>query len=58
MSAATNDVHRHEQRLIKKGIEQDAFELALKIKRNLGIEKALELSEFSHQELEKEKLDR
>lgn len=66
LSAASNDVLRQEQRLIDKGIkqgieqgiEQGAFDLALKIKRDLGLEKAIELSGFSRQELESEKLNR
>ena len=62
LSATTFAVHQNEQRLIdkgrKQGIEQGAFEMALKIKRNLGLEMALELSDFSRQELESEKLNR
>ena len=54
LSAAINDVRRQEKRLIDKG----AFEMALKIKRNLGLEMAIEVSGFSRQELESEKLNR
>ena len=37
---------------IEQGIEQGEFVMALKIKEELGIEKALELSNFSRSELE------
>ncbi|WP_407461633.1 hypothetical protein, partial [Methanobrevibacter sp.] len=66
LSAAINDVRRQEKRLIDKGInqgieqgiEQGAFDLALKVKMEFGLEKAIELSGFSRQELESEKLNR
>ncbi|WP_298524449.1 hypothetical protein [uncultured Methanobrevibacter sp.] len=58
MSATRIAVHQNKQRLINEGIEQGAFEMALKIKRNFGLEKALELSDFSRQKLENEKLNR
>ena len=54
MSATSMAMRQYRQRLI----EQGAFELALKIKDDLGLEKAIELSGFSRQELESEKLDR
>ena len=66
LSAGINDVRRQEKRLIDKGIkqgrkqgfEQGAFDMALKVKRVFGLEKALEICDFSRQELESEKLNR
>jgi hypothetical protein len=43
---------------ISQGIKQGAFELALKFKKDLGIEKVLEISDFTREELENEKLNR
>lgn len=40
-----------------KGIIDGKFELAIKIKHDLGIEKALELTNFTKEELEKEELN-
>lgn len=40
-----------------KGIEKGEFNMALRIKEKLGIEKALELSDFSREELESGKLN-
>ena len=54
LSATTMAVQQNKQRLI----EQGAFEMALKIKREFGLEKAIELSGFSRHELESEKLNR
>ena len=57
LSAGINDVRRQEKRLIDKGIKKGAFELALKVKREFGLEEAIEISGFSRTELENEKLD-
>lgn len=45
------------QLLIDQGIEQGRFEMALEIKRVMGIEKAIAISGFSKEELENEKLN-
>ena len=58
MSATTLTVQQNKQRLIDEGFKQGAFEMALKIKREFGLEKAIELSGFSRHELESEKLNR
>ena len=46
-----------DQLLIEQGIEQGRFEMALEIKRVMGIEKAITISGFSKEELESEKLN-
>ena len=46
-----------DQLLIAQGIEQGRFEMALEIKRVMGIEKAIAMSGFSKEELEREKLN-
>ena len=47
-----------DQKLIDKGYSQGAFELALKFKKILGIEKIAEISNFTKEELKNEKLNR
>lgn len=42
----------------QKLMEQGAFELALKFKKILGIEKVAEISDFTMEELESERLNR
>ena len=42
---------------IEQGIERGRFEMALEIKRVMGIEKAIAISGFSKEELENEKLN-
>jgi hypothetical protein len=42
---------------IEQGIEQGNFQMALKVKREFGIDKAVEMSGFSKEELENEKLN-
>ena len=44
--------------LVEQGIEQGSFDMALRIKREFGIDKACEISGFSKEELEKEKLNK
>ena len=48
----------HEAELIKKGKAEGSFKMALKIKHEFGIEKALEMSDFTIEELENEKLQK
>ena len=43
---------------LEQGLEQGEFNMALKIKRSLGIEEAIRLSNFSRKELEEEILER
>lgn len=47
-----------DQKLIKQGIKQGAFQMTLKVKETLGIELATQISEFSKEELENEKLNK
>ncbi len=47
-----------DQKLINQGYNQGAFELALKFKKILGIEKVAEISDFTREELESERLNR
>jgi hypothetical protein len=42
---------------IEQGIEQGNFQMALKVKKEFGIDKAVEMSGFSKEELENEKLN-
>ncbi|WP_298524452.1 hypothetical protein [uncultured Methanobrevibacter sp.] len=62
MSATALAVRQNKQRLIEQGIEQGyeigAFQMALKIKRDLGLDVAVEISGFSRQELENGELVR
>ena len=44
--------------IYEQGLEQGEFNMALKIKRSLGIEEAIRLSNFSRKELEEEILER
>ena len=47
-----------DQKLIDQGYGQGAFELALKFKKIIGIEKIVENTDFTREELENEKLNR
>ena len=47
-----------DQKLINQGYNQGAFELTLKFKKILGIEKVAEISDFTREELESERLNR
>lgn len=66
MSATALAVRQNKQRLLNKCIKQGygvgyeigAFQMALKIKRDLGLDVAIEISGFSRQELENEELVR
>lgn len=46
-----------DQKLINHGIKQGAFQMALKFKKTLGIELTTQISEFTKEELETEKLN-
>lgn len=66
LSATALAIREKEQYLINKGIKIcydvgyviGAFQMALKIKRDLGLDVAVEISGFSRQELENEELVR
>ena len=57
MKQAKTAMDFQNQLLIEQGIEQGRFEMALEIKRVMGIEKAIAISGFSNEELENEKLN-
>lgn len=57
LSATSMPMRQYRQRLFEQGYRQGAFELALKIKDDLGLEKAIEISGFSREELESEQLN-
>ena len=56
MTAMDYQMQAIENRAIEKGIVEGEFSMALKIKEKYGIEKAIEISGFSREELESEKL--
>ena len=47
-----------DQKLIDQGYNKGSFETALKVKKLFGIEKALQICDFTREELENEKLNR
>ena len=50
-------INRGKEEGIREGRLEGLFEAALKVKRKLGIKAALEISDFTVEELESEKLD-